>query len=112
MPDSLELPGMGCAVVPLVSAGHAVIHELVAHRLPGLAAIVGALNHLSEPARRLGRIEAVRVGGRPLEVIHLPAAEVGTGNVPVFALSIRPQNECALPRTYQNPYPAHDSSLG
>src|ERR1700678_1239459 len=107
MPDSLELPGMRRAVVPLVRPGHAVVHELVAHRLPGLAGIVGALDHLSEPACRLGRIEPVRVGGRPLEVIHLPAPEVRTGNVPLFALSVRRQNECALPRTYQNSYPAH-----
>ena len=40
MPDALELPGMRRAVVPLVSAGDAVVDELVAHRLPGLAAVV------------------------------------------------------------------------
>jgi hypothetical protein len=40
MPDALELPGMRRAVVPLVRAGDAVVDELVAHRLPGLAAVV------------------------------------------------------------------------
>ena len=45
MPDPLELPGMRRAVVPLVRAGDAVVDELVAHRLPGLAAVVGALDH-------------------------------------------------------------------
>ena len=50
MPDALELPGMRRAVVPLVSAGDAVVGELVAHRLPGLAAVIGALDHLPEPA--------------------------------------------------------------
>ena len=40
MPDPLELPRMRRAVVPLVRAGNAVVDELVAHRLPGLAAVV------------------------------------------------------------------------
>ena len=39
------------AVVPLVGPGHAVVGELVAHRCPGLAAVVGALDQLAEPAR-------------------------------------------------------------
>ena len=50
MPDAFELPGMLRAVVPLVGAGHSVIIELVANRLPILAAIIGALDHLAEPA--------------------------------------------------------------
>ena len=50
MPDALELPGMRRAVVPLVRAGHAVVDELVADRLPGLAAVVRALDQLPEPA--------------------------------------------------------------
>src|SRR6516162_7153391 len=49
VPHAFEFPGMWCAVVPLMCARHAVIHELVAYRLPGLSAIVGALNHLPEP---------------------------------------------------------------
>jgi hypothetical protein len=42
MPDALELPGVGRAVVPLVSAGDAVVYELVTYRLPSLATVVGA----------------------------------------------------------------------
>ena len=53
MPDALELPRMLCAVVPLVSAGHSVVIELVANWLPILAAIIGTLDHLTEPAARL-----------------------------------------------------------
>ena len=53
MPDSRELPGVRRAVVPLVSGGDAVVHELVTHRLPGLATVVGALDQLPEPAAGL-----------------------------------------------------------
>ena len=53
MPDSLEFPGMGRAVVPLMRAWCAVVHELVTHRLPCLAAIVGALDQLPEPVGEL-----------------------------------------------------------
>ena len=55
VPDALELPRMRRAVVPLVGAGHAVVGELVADRLPGLAAVVRALDHLAEPAARSAR---------------------------------------------------------
>ena len=75
MPDSLELPGVRRAVIPLVRAGDAVVHELVAHRLPRLAAIVGALDQLPEPAAGLRRIQPIRIGGRSLEVVDLPARE-------------------------------------
>ena len=50
VPDALELPRVRRAVVPLVRAGHAVVDELVADRLPGLAAVVRALDQLAEPA--------------------------------------------------------------
>ena len=73
MPDALEFPRMRRAVVPLMRAGHAVVHELVADRLPRLAAVVRPLNQLPEPAARLRRVEAVRIGRRSLEVIDLPA---------------------------------------
>ena len=110
MPDALELPGMRRAVVPLVRAGDAVVDELVAHRLPGLAAVVGALDHLPEPAAGLRRIQPVRIGGRSLDVVDLPAREVGTADVPLFALAVRRQDECALARADQYPYPAHPLS--
>ena len=40
VPDALEFPGVRRAVVPLMRAGDAVVDELVADRLPGLAAVV------------------------------------------------------------------------
>ena len=51
MPDALELPGVRRAVVPLVRAGNAVVDEFVAHRLPGLAAIVRALDQSARTSR-------------------------------------------------------------
>ncbi|MEA3148544.1 MAG: hypothetical protein QOI53_4199, partial [Verrucomicrobiota bacterium] len=53
MPDAFELPGVLCAVVPLVGAGHPFVIELVPDGFPVLAAIIGALDHLTEPAARL-----------------------------------------------------------
>jgi hypothetical protein len=53
VPDTGELPGVLRAVVPLMGARHAVVLELVADRLPCLAAIVRALHRLAEPAARL-----------------------------------------------------------
>ena len=107
MPDALELPGVRRAVVPLVRAGDAVVHELVAHRLPRLAAVVGALDHLPEPAAGLRRVQPVRVGGRSLEVVDLPARKVGAADVPPLALAVRRQDERALARADQYSYSAH-----
>ena len=44
--------------------------------MPGLAAVVGALNDLSEPAAGLRRIDAIGIDGRALQVIDLPPGEV------------------------------------
>src|ERR1043165_10180204 len=100
MPDAFELPRMRRAVVELMRgerfAGFlgSVVNEFVAiadrravfvhggqagrrSRLkPRLAAVVGALNDLSEPAAGLGRIEAVRIRGRAFDVIDFLAGEV------------------------------------
>ena len=51
MPDALELPGMRRAVVPLVRAGDAVVDELVADRLPGLAAVVRSAGSAARTSR-------------------------------------------------------------
>src|SRR4030095_8476276 len=77
MPDALELPGARRAVVPLMHAGVAVVHERVPHRRPRLASIVGTLDLLPEPAARLRRIQPLRVSGSALEMIDLPAAKEG-----------------------------------
>ena len=89
MPDARELPRVRRAVVPLVRARDALVRELVADRLPRLAAVVGALDHLPEPAARLRRVEPVRVRRRSLEVIDLPARKVRPADVPPLALAVR-----------------------
>ena len=86
MPDALEFPGVLRAVVPLVRAGYAFVGELVAHRFPVLPAVVRALDHLAEPAAGLGGIQPVRVDGRALEVIDLPAPQMGPADLPRLRL--------------------------
>src|SRR5205807_695184 len=109
MPDSLELPRVLCAVIPLVggqrlaSFGRCVVYELVAlafgpaaliffrapaGRLPGFSAIAGALDDLSEPAAGLRGIDAIRIGGRSLHMVDLPARKVRSSDVPLFALAV------------------------
>src|SRR5262245_62682412 len=107
MPNALELPGVRCAVIPLMRAGDAVIHELIPHWLPRLAPVVGALNLLPKPAAGLRRIQPMRVSGRALEVVDLPAAKVAATDIPPCALGIRPQNERALACPNKYPYGAH-----
>src|SRR5713226_5245983 len=134
MPNSLELPRMLSAVVPLMSSKGftgfrgGVVHELVAlafgHSLwrgpfarrgawlcPSFAAIIGSLDNLSEPTAGLRRIQPIRVSRRSLEVVHLPARKVGTTDVPLFALAVRCQDERALSCANQYPYLAHRSLL-
>src|SRR5262249_52979535 len=98
VPDPLELPGVLRAVVPLVGAGVAVVLELVADRRPRLAAVVGALDHLAEPAARLRRVQPVRVGGRALDVVDLPAPAVRAADALALALAVRRPDEPALAR--------------
>jgi hypothetical protein len=131
MPDALELPGVGRAIVPLVRGQRfsgfrrSVVSELVALALghavwccdrfagrrsglvPGLAAVVGALNDLPEPATRLRRIQPIRVSGRSLEVVDLPARELWAADFPPFALTVRGQNKRALACANQHSYSAH-----
>src|SRR5262249_25395366 len=109
--DALELPGMRGAVIPLVRAGHAVIHEFVADRLPRLSPVVRALHDLSVPAARLGRVQPVRVGGRSLHVINLPSPEVPAAHLPMFPFAIGGENEGAFTRAHQNSYVAHSVIL-
>src|SRR3954464_5291899 len=107
MPDALELPRVRAAVVPRMRARDAVVGELVPDRRPRFAAVVGARKHLSEPSAALGGVNAIRIGGRSLHVIDLPAREVGSGNAPLFSLAVCRENECAFLRADQPPYAAH-----
>src|SRR5262249_10145565 len=88
-------------------AGGAVVGELVADRRPGLAAVVGALHDLPEPAAALRGVEPVGVGRRPLDVVDLPAGEVGSADLPPAARAVGREDEGALARAHQNPYSAH-----
>src|SRR5207245_6936084 len=63
MPDSLELPGVRRAIVPLVRAGDAFVDEFVTHRLPRLATVVRALDQLPKPTTALRRIQPILVSG-------------------------------------------------
>ncbi len=106
MPDPLELPGMLSAVVPLMGTWVAVVAKVVADCLPGVAAVVGPLHRLPEPAARLGGVEAVRIGGRTLQVINLPTREVRAADVPVLAFAVGCQDEGTFTRADQNSNPA------
>src|SRR5262249_50180311 len=111
VPDALELPGARCAIVPLMCAGDAVVHKFVPHRLPRSAPIVGALDLLPEPAAGLRCIQPLRVSGRALEVIDLPAAKVGATDIPPGARGVRRQNEGTLACPHEYPYRAHPFPL-
>src|SRR2546425_336187 len=56
--------------------------------VPGLSAIVGALNDLPEPTARLRSVYAIGIGERSLDVIHLPARKMGATDVPFFTLAV------------------------
>src|SRR5262249_20638309 len=107
MPDADELPGPRRPVVPEVRAGGSVVGELVPDRFPRLAPVVRALDQLTEPAAGLRGVESVRIGGRSLDVVHLPAAEVRPTDVPLLARAVGLHDERALARADQYPYSAH-----
>src|SRR5207245_6453407 len=73
MPDPLELKGTRCAVVPLMGARFALVDELVIERFPGLATVVGALDHLPVPAGGLRPVDAIRIRGRAIDVVNITA---------------------------------------
>src|SRR5687767_8936151 len=84
--------------------------------MPGLAAVIRALNDLPEPTAALGRKQPIRISRRSLDMINLPTGKMRTANVPSFALRVRGQNERPFPCTNQHSYFAHlilpvDSSL-
>src|SRR5690349_23378946 len=113
-----RLPGFRRSVVDKLIAlpfGHASGTGLFARRsawlYPSLAAIIGALNDLAKPAACLRRIYPIRVGGRALQVIHLPARKMRAADIPLLALAIRSKDKCALARSNQHPYSAHFSLL-
>src|SRR5690606_27289432 len=109
--DALEFPGVGRAVVPLVAARRPLVGELVAHRLPAPAAVVGALDHLPEPGARLRGPDAPRVGRRRFHVVDLPAREVRAAHVPLLPRAVRLEEEGALAGADEDPDSGHDGLL-
>ena len=109
VPDALELPRARRPVVPEMVARLALVGEVVAHGVPRLAAVVGTLHHLPEPATGLGGVEAVGVGRRPGDVVDLPPAEVRTVHGPVVAFAVCGQHERALTRADQYANIGHGS---
>src|SRR5436305_1831056 len=128
VPHPFELPRPLRAVVLLLrrqrlaGLGRGVVDELVAlpfrrpvgrflegasRRLPGLAAVVRALDDLPEPAARLRAVDPVRIGWRSFEVIDFPARETRSRHFPLVALAIRVQDERAFARADEDPYLAH-----
>src|SRR5262245_3751750 len=131
MPDPLEFPRTLCSVIMLVRRKRfpcfwrGIVDEFVALSLrhairsggrfawrrswlmPGLAAVIRALDDLPKPAAGLRGINAVRFNGRAFEVIHLPARKVWTADVPLFARSVRRENERALSCSHKYSYLAH-----
>lgn len=107
VPNAFEFPRMGRTVVPLVRSWNAVVDELVIHRFPRFAAVVGSLDHLAEPTARLRRVEPIGVGGRAFKVVNLPAAEMRAFDRPSFAVGVRREDKSAFARADQNSYEAH-----
>src|SRR5215472_5917216 len=125
---------MLCAVVPLMSGERlarfrrSVVLKLIAFSfwraaragaltwrcsrlVPSFAAIIGALNDLSEPATGLRRINPIRIHRRALQVIHLPSGKMRSADVPFLPLAIGRQNECAFPGSCQHSNFAHHALL-
>ncbi len=107
MPDALELPRVGRAIVPLMRARNAGVGELVPDGFPGLSAIARSLNLLAKPAARLRGIDPAGLNGRAFHMVDLPSREMRAANVPGFACTVRFQNESAFSRSDQNPHCRH-----
>src|ERR1700730_10584060 len=97
MPDPLQPPRMLGPVVPLVSAGNAVINEFIADGFPGFSAVVRALHHLAKPAAGLRGVQTIRFDGRAFDVINLPTRKVRSVDFPSVPLPISGQNKCTFP---------------
>src|SRR5687767_11656189 len=63
---------------------------------PRLAAVIGALDDLPEPAAGLRHVDSLRIDRRSLHVINLPAAKVRTGDIPLLAFAVGGEDEGAF----------------
>src|SRR5947207_1028987 len=69
---------------------------LVGGLIPRLAAVVGALEDLTEPSARLRGVDPVWIRRRSLEVIDLPPGEMRSLDLPALAAAIGGQDERTL----------------
>src|SRR5437868_12956849 len=83
------------------SGGRGHVAERRAGLVPGFATIVGALNHLPEPAAALRSVDAIGIDRRSLQVIQLPSGKMRSAYLPLLALAVRRKYECSLARAYQ-----------
>jgi hypothetical protein len=111
MPHPLELPRVRCAVVPQVGARLTVVDKLVADRVPRLSPVVRPLDDLPVPVGPLRRIHPIRIGRRSLDVVDLPAPEMGSVDLPLAACGVRRNDERSLLCPDQNSHPAHVALL-
>src|SRR5262249_49809961 len=74
---------------------------------PRLAAVVGALDDLPEPAARLRHVDAVRIDGRALHVINLPAREMRAVDGPLLSFAVGGKDEGALAGADEDTDAAH-----
>ena len=93
MPDTLELPGVRRAVIPLVRSGQTIVGKMIVDHGPTPAAILRALHDLPEPAGALRGIEPVWMERRSFDVKNLPTGKMWTGNRPPVAAPIARENE-------------------
>src|SRR5688572_23216855 len=110
MPHALELPWMRRSVVPLVRAGHSVIGELIADRLPCRAAVARSLYDLTEPPAGLRGVDPVGIGRRSFHVVNLPAAEMRAADIPALTRAVGCENETTFAGTHENSNAAHRAS--
>src|SRR5438105_4593187 len=90
-----------------MSAGHALVAELITHWCPRLASVVGPLDQLPEPGCGLGCKQTRGDSGRALQVVELPPSEQRTVHVPTCTAAVGGYHERALACTDQHPYRCH-----
>src|SRR6185436_4326544 len=79
--------------------------------MPGLAAVIGTLNDLSEPPAGLRAIDPIWIDGRSLHVINLPPGKQRRlADRPLFALAVGSDDERAFFRADKNSNAAHCKS--
>src|SRR5829696_5340385 len=84
-----------------------LVGEVVAHRVPRRAAVLGALDHLADPPAGLGSVDPVLIHRRALDVVDLPSGKVRPIDRPVRAPLVRSKTEGALAGPHQDTSSCH-----